>query len=55
MYSTDQIVIILKREEKEVPKREDKTDEEYRARLITVGYDVTTYTALYNYPNSSLH
>ena len=47
MYDTDKIVVILKREEKEVPEREDETDEEYRARLIKVhvGYDVTTYTA----------
>ena len=37
MYDTDKVIVILKREEKAVPDREDETDEEYRKKIIDVG------------------
>ena len=37
MYDTDKIIVILKREEKAVPEREDETDDEYRKKIIDVG------------------
>ena len=36
MYATNQIALILTREEKEVPDKEDDDDETYREKLIEV-------------------
>lgn len=41
MYETEKVKVILLREEKEVPEKDDEDDEDFRVKLIEVCYGET--------------